>query len=512
MTAVPSAPFAEQSADAWDEVYDVVVAGFGFSGGMAAIAAADEGARVLLLEKGPRPGGNSILSGGSCVYGDDAEANLAYLRQTCGGATDDEVLRVFARGLTELPDLLRGLAHAVGLDIVTVSRPDGAYPFVGSEQICSARVTRAGSPTTIDWVSGGRAGVTLFHVVLENVLMRDRITVRYDSPAHELVTAGGRVVGCVASVDGQRRRIGARSGLVLCTGGFEHDHEMIRRHLGPAPFSAMSPLSNTGDGIRMAQKVGAALWHMQHLHGSYGFHLEGHAVGIRHSVTGARSVDHAMPWIVVDSGGRRFLNEYPPAPQDTPIRDLIRFEPETQSYPRIPGFMICDEPGRLLGPLGRPAMNDPAIAYEWSVDNSREIEAGHILRSDTLEGLATALGVEPRQLSETVSAWNAACGEADPAGLGRPGWTMRPISTPPYYGIEVVPVITNTQGGVVHDAEQRALDSFGTPVPGLYKAGENGSLFGHLYLLGGNNSECFVGGRIAGTNVAREPAVDLATR
>jgi hypothetical protein len=171
-------------------------------------------------------------------------------------------------------------------------------------------------------------------------------------------------------------------------------------------------------------------------------------VGIRHSVTGARSTDHDMPWIVVDSDGRRFLNEYPPAPQDTPIRDLVRFDPDTQSYPRIPGFMICDEPGRLRGPLGRPAMNDPAIAYEWSIDNSREIADGHIRSSDTLEGLATVLGVEPRQLTDTVNAWNAPCGEGDPAGLGRSGWTMHPISTPPFYGIEVVPVITNTQGGV----------------------------------------------------------------
>ena len=63
-------------------------------------------------------------------------------------------------------------------------------------------------------------------------------------------------------------------------------------------------------------------------------------------------------------------------------------------------------------------------------------------------------------------------------------------------------MVSNTQGGPVHDAEQRILDPFGAPIPGPYAAGELGSVFGHLYMSGGNLAECFIGGEIAGSNAA----------
>jgi predicted oxidoreductase len=82
---------------------------------------------------------------------------------------------------------------------------------------------------------------------------------------------------------------------------------------------------------------------------------------------------------------------------------------------------------------------------------------------------------------------------------------MMPIRTPPYYAVAAWPLISNTQGGPVHDPRQRVLDSFGEPIAGLYAAGELGSIFGHLYLLGGNLSECFIGGQTAGREAAERP-------
>ena len=66
----------------------------------------------------------------------------------------------------------------------------------------------------------------------------------------------------------------------------------------------------------------------------------------------------------------------------------------------------------------------------------------------------------------------------------------------------MVPIVSNTQGGPAHDAAQSVLDAFGAPIPGLFEAGEIGSVFGHIYMSGGNLAECFVGGRIAGQNAA----------
>ena len=79
---------------------------------------------------------------------------------------------------------------------------------------------------------------------------------------------------------------------------------------------------------------------------------------------------------------------------------------------------------------------------------------------------------------------------------------MTPIKSPPFYGAPVWATLSNTQGGPVHDAEQRIIDVFGKPIPRLYAAGELGSSFGHLYLSGGNIAECMVTGRVAGRNAA----------
>ena len=82
---------------------------------------------------------------------------------------------------------------------------------------------------------------------------------------------------------------------------------------------------------------------------------------------------------------------------------------------------------------------------------------------------------------------------------------MMPIAVPPFYGAPVWATLSNTQGGPVHDAQQRIIDVYGEPIPRLYAAGELGSSFGHLYLSGGNIAECFVTGRIAGRNAAKAP-------
>jgi succinate dehydrogenase/fumarate reductase flavoprotein subunit len=79
---------------------------------------------------------------------------------------------------------------------------------------------------------------------------------------------------------------------------------------------------------------------------------------------------------------------------------------------------------------------------------------------------------------------------------------MLPIRKGPYSTAQVWPVVSNTQGGLPHDAAQRVLDPYGAPIPGLYVAGELGSVFGHLYMSGGNIAESFVGGRIAGRHAA----------
>jgi succinate dehydrogenase/fumarate reductase flavoprotein subunit len=196
------------------------------------------------------------------------------------------------------------------------------------------------------------------------------------------------------------------------------------------------------------------------------------------------------------------MSEYQPNTQDTAVRPLQYYDPVTQRFPRNPAFMICDEAGRKMYPLGKATSNDEGIRYTWSDDNLREVELGILKRADTLTELARVLGIDAATVQHSVTRWNAMCERGADDDCGRPGGTMTPISTPPFYGAPVWATLSNTQGGPVHDAEQRVIDVYGQPIPRLYSAGELGSSFGHLYLSGGNIAECFVTGRIAGQNAA----------
>src|SRR5207248_6978704 len=128
-----------------------------------------------------------------------------------------------------------------------------------------------------------------------------------------------------------------------------------------------------------------------------------------------------------------------------------------------------------------------------------------LTRAETVYALAVQFGFPAAALEQTVSAWNAACETGCDNLFGRPAASMMPIATPPFYAAPIWPIVSNTQGGPAHDAEQRVLDAFGRPIPRLFEAGEIGSVFGHLYMSGGNIAECFVGGLIAGRAAAILP-------
>lgn len=495
--------------DRWDDAYDVIVVGFGYAGGVAAIEAHDAGARVLLLEKMPDPGGLSICSAGGVRITDDVEAARDYLEATNGGTAPTAVLEPLARGMAEVADYIAHLARVNGATVRTRTAP-GNYPFPGHRSLGFVFVEdvpgfdpRSAYPA----VRGSPRGARLFKVVADNVDRR-AIAVRLATPVHRLITDHqGRVIGAVA---GGGTRLAARRGVILACGGFEADAQMQQQYWQAKPVLPAAFRGNTGDGIRMAQDVGADLWHMWHFHGSYGFrHPDpGYPFGVRTKRLpdwlpgeGSRP-DVLMPWILVDRAGRRFMNEYDPYLQDTGHRPLERFCPAERDFAALPAWLIADETGRRRIPFGQPTSHERGVRWEWSPDNSREIELGILRRCNDVAALAAGVGVEAGRLAATIERWNAACDAHHDLDFGRPGTSMMPMRTPPFYYAAVWPIVSNTQGGPVHDADQRVLDPFGEPVPGLFAAGELGSVFGHLYLSGGNLAECLIGGRQAGRNAA----------
>src|SRR5215475_3640895 len=139
---------AELDPGAYDETCDVIVVGYGFAGGIAAIEAADAGAKVLICEKMPDPGGLSICSGGSVRCAIDADDAFAYLRATNAGATPDDVLRVLADGMAKAEDYVRRLTSTVeGAGIKPnqeTGRHGGNYPFPGWQTFYHTQVTVKG--------------------------------------------------------------------------------------------------------------------------------------------------------------------------------------------------------------------------------------------------------------------------------------------------------------------------------------------------------------------------------
>jgi succinate dehydrogenase/fumarate reductase flavoprotein subunit len=503
----------QKATPEFDETFDVVVVGYGFAGGVSAIQAARDGARVLLIEKMPDPGGISICSHGAICSSHAPEESFKYLKATNAGRTPDDVLRAFADGMGTVEVYFRDLAKICDAEIFTRER-GGNYPLPGTDSFYYTQVegipnfdSRAAYPN----VRGRPGGPMVFKILQDNIDQLP-IEIRLSTKANSLITDVNRqVIGLLIEGKDGERRVKARKGVILACGGFEANEEMKRQYWQMTPVMGAASIGNTGDGIRMAQELGAQLWHMWHFHGSYGFRHPDpdypFAIRMKRFPDWMPGKEHMAlvqtAWILVDHTGHRFMNELPPYVQDQGARPLEMFDSVTQTFPRIPAYFICDEAGRRRYPMGNPTYNARGVDFAWSRDSLKEVELGILKKAATIDELAGIIGCEPAALNATVARWNAMCAKKKDEEFGRPGGNMMPIQHPPFYTGEIWPVVSNTQGGPVHNPKQQVIDVNEQAIPRLYAAGELGSSFGHLYLAGGNISECFVTGRIAGGEVAR---------
>jgi succinate dehydrogenase/fumarate reductase flavoprotein subunit len=153
---------------------------------------------------------------------------------------------------------------------------------------------------------------------------------------------------------------------------------------------------------------------------------------------------------------------------------------------------------RIAGAAG------PYRLYDWSPDNSKEIERGWIIRADTSQELARRISVNPDELSKTVKKYNSYCEQGEDPEFGRDPESLLPLRNPPYYAMPLWPGGPSTHGGPRRNAKAQILNLDGNPIPRLYGAGEFGSIHGMLYYAGGLVGECIAFGRIAGENAIRE--------
>src|SRR5487761_1914973 len=180
-----------RSADSFDEEYDVVVVGYGFAGAASAMAAADHGAKVLLIEKASVPGGISICSNGALRCADDREQAFTYLKESNAGRTPDDVIRALVDGMCEKEAHARELARATPDATVSTTkegtvrdqgysergavRPKGAnYPFPGTDAFyhTTIEIPDFASPAVYPWANGRPGGRLLFKVLEDNLASR----------------------------------------------------------------------------------------------------------------------------------------------------------------------------------------------------------------------------------------------------------------------------------------------------------------------------------------------------
>jgi succinate dehydrogenase/fumarate reductase flavoprotein subunit len=502
---------SRQYVDKWDHEADVVIVGYGGAGAVAAITAHDAGARVLVMEKAPVEGGGSTrMSGGQSAYieAKDAAGAAEYLYAGCFGTTPKDVCLAWAEEIAENDDWLTEM----GIKWMDMKPPSGGGSRPSGKVADFPNFSGANAMKSL-MINGG--GSAFFKTVNDHIIKRG-IKILFDTPATDLIqdTDTKEILGVKAKNKGKNINIKARKAVILCTGGFDFDEEMVKNYLRPIPIKFTGWKYNTGDGVKMAQAIGSDLWHMNALC-SAGQVVVSPLSEIAWMYTRAQGPN----FIWVNRYGRRFACESPSwfdhrASMGYTIWDWSDTQKDA-GYPCIPFYLIFDEKTRLAGPIGGSfgSMGVTSISKElggiseaWSKDNSREVEAGWIKRGGSVRELAALLGddIDPVLLEDSVTRWNAFCAADKDQDFGR-SEKLAPIETPPFYGLKMYPGGFNTLGGPRRNGKAQVLDTKKDPIPRLYSAGALGSIAGHIYCVVGHNwSELMSFGRIAGRNAAAE--------
>jgi succinate dehydrogenase/fumarate reductase flavoprotein subunit len=536
-----------------DYEVDVLVVGSGGGGMTAALAAAASGLDTLVIEKGSHFGGSTALSGGGiwvpgapsqrrAGYSPSPDETFAYLKHITEGLVSDVRLRQY---VDTAPEMMAFLEKASPW-FEFVWKPGYAdyYPEApgGSERGSTINVPAidlrelgeeeqkllaplALAPKGI-WL--GPKDLRLFYQVRQSwrgkavlvkliwrmfrarvfgermaaigqslaarlrLAMKERgIPLWLDSPMTELITdVDGGVVGAVVERDGTVQRIRARGGVILATGGFDHDMEWRRQYLPELTkdWSFGNPLS-MGDGIRAGEKAGGsselldeAWWFpaIQWPDGRLQFMLN----------------ERMMPsQFVVNGDGVRFINEA------APYMDFAHamLEGQRSGVTHIPCWLVTDIRSFhryvVAGHLPIPKVPFAPVPTGWKVP-AAWLDSGVVHEGRTFEELATKIGVPPDALRRTADRFNELARKRHDDDFNRgdsaydnyygdptlPNPNLHPLSKPPYYAFQIILGDLGTSGGLRTDEHARVLRSDDSVVKGLYAVGNtSAAVMGRSY-------------------------------
>jgi 3-oxosteroid 1-dehydrogenase len=536
-----------------DRVVDVLIVGSGGGGMAAALTAAASGLDVLMVEKSSQYGGSTALSGGGIWvpgapsqrregYTPEPEGVVEYLRRITEGLVSEARIRQYVESAPKMLEFLEGQSswlefvwkpgyadyypelpggselgstinvppidlRKLGADEQQLLQPLALAPrgiWLGPKelrQFYRIRQSWAGKGVLLKLVARmvrARVFNERMAAIGQSLVARLRLAMRehdiplwLDSPMTELLTdVDGSVTGVVVERDGVKQRIAARAGVILASGGFDHDLAWRKEHLPVVDqdWSFGNPAS-MGDGIRAGQKVGAATdlldeawWFpaIQWPDGRMQFMLN----------------ERMMPaQFIVNGEGKRFINEA------APYMDFghAMIDGQKSGVTHIPCWLITDHRswnryvigGHLPIPKipGAPVPTGRRVPPAW-------LDSGVVKSATSWDDMATKIGVPASQLNETARRFNelAQRGHDDDFNRGDsvydnyygdptlPNPNLYPIGDPPYYAFRIVLGDLGTSGGLLTDEHARVLRQDGTVVPGLYAVGNtSAAVMGRSY-------------------------------
>jgi len=456
---------------------DVAILGGGLAGHCAALAAAEQGVSVLLLEKCAEPGGSSVTSAGSfALAGTDLQAAVGVedspqqlaeeLMRVSGGHAEPALVQMYVEQQADTYEWLK--RHGVVFHKITLSS--------------STSVPRTHPTNSRQLIS------TLHEQVLRQPLIRYLANTR---ATRLKVDGDGRVQGVHLISGEQRYEARARGGVIIATGGFSRSRDLIRKfapELSDAP--GWGGAGNEGDGLTMAWALGADVADMGFVTATFG-------VAINHYPdTVARPGDELLLRMAMYRGGIAVNLE------------ARRFADESQSYKKLATACLY-QPRGIAFQIFDQAVMDQSVPNPTVNDLKGAFEKGVIRKADSWADLARQIGIDSAALEETVARYNGFVATGKDLDFGREtlsGGFGRPavLQTAPFYALPCSAAVLSTYAGLrVAPTTMQVRNVFGDTIEGLYAAGEVvGGFHGAGYMSGSSLGKAAIFGRVAGAQAA----------
>lgn len=443
-----------------DEKADIVVIGSGIAGLTSAIAAKEAGKNVIVIEKqGMLGAGDSmnistgITAGGSKLIkekGIEGKSTQDYVNHLMKQAKDKNVpinkenVETYARRGGEIIDWLMEKGVPFGR-----FQEDKYFHIINDGSAPGPHIMKA----------------------LKSEVEKDKIPYRLNSKVVEILEKDGKVDGVKVQTPDGNYNILAKA-VIVATGGFSASPELLKRYAPDwigRPTTGSSSL--TGDGIRMAQKIGADTASMEQIKVNYLCHPLTAKDGV--------SLTAITPYaILLNHDGKRFVDENHPS---------INFKSKAMmKQPKHEAYAVVDQ----------TAMDNLKLMRNYA-------DAGYFVKADTIEELAKKIDVNQKEFVKTVDNYIADCkaGLEKDKEIGRK--IQYPLVKPPFYAALVTPSMQSTYGGIKTNTKAEAIDTKGRVIPGLYAAG---AASGHEAYANEVGFAAIIGltyGKIAGENAAK---------